>query len=234
MSEATVDNWKMLPVVEPGYEIDTGTRDIPTLTDFETLTPVTVVKGHPGRGGGKKVLNRQGRAICRVMAAHGWSSRAIAFIFRTSETTLTRTQAPAIAHDFSDEGPESDLEVHYVSVFDYTIQEIFQLQLGHPDWESSPNGNHQRAAKKRCHTRIQAVAADEYEDEARLPVASVGTSQANAPPLQPQFPHSEESLIPPVSRSSVLILYSAGGREAKVNDFVQAQQQFFFEISSMN
>jgi hypothetical protein len=35
-------------------------------------------------------MNRRGRAICRIMFAHGWSYKAIAYIFRISETSVQR------------------------------------------------------------------------------------------------------------------------------------------------
>ncbi|KAJ7339071.1 hypothetical protein DFH08DRAFT_250002 [Mycena albidolilacea] len=79
----------LYPIADPGYESDTGERDTPTLTDFKTRTPVTVVLGKP-LNKKAKVMNRRGRAICRIMFAHGWSYKAIAYIFRISETSIQR------------------------------------------------------------------------------------------------------------------------------------------------
>ncbi|KAJ7820652.1 hypothetical protein B0H14DRAFT_2599834 [Mycena olivaceomarginata] len=77
------------PIAERGYESDTGERDVPTLADFEKNAPVTVALGSVKRGSGK-VLNRKGRAIIRIMAKHGWSHKAIAYIFRISDSSVSR------------------------------------------------------------------------------------------------------------------------------------------------
>lgn len=42
-----MDDWTTFAIAEPGYESDTGPRDIPTLSNFETATPVTVVQSVP-------------------------------------------------------------------------------------------------------------------------------------------------------------------------------------------
>lgn len=38
----------------------------------------------------KKVLNREGRAICRIVHAHGWSLADIGRVFGVSETSVSR------------------------------------------------------------------------------------------------------------------------------------------------
>ncbi|KAJ7108265.1 hypothetical protein C8R44DRAFT_298693 [Mycena epipterygia] len=74
-------------IVDVGYESDTGERDNPTCANFERREPV---KKLIVVGGGKKVLNRKGRAICRIVYAHKWSAAAIANIFGVSESSVSR------------------------------------------------------------------------------------------------------------------------------------------------
>nr|GAT49360.1 predicted protein [Mycena chlorophos] len=81
--------------VDDGYESSTGLRDVPTYRDFlnnrpmkKTISISTCVRA----------LNRQGRAIARIMYAHDanvWTCRAIARIFRVSEQTIARCILPA-------------------------------------------------------------------------------------------------------------------------------------------
>ncbi|KAJ7636560.1 hypothetical protein FB45DRAFT_906827 [Roridomyces roridus] len=62
-----------------GYESDTGERDNPTYRNFKTDTPVvkTIKLGHSD-----KALNREGRATCRIVYAHGdYNVNQIARIF---------------------------------------------------------------------------------------------------------------------------------------------------------
>ncbi|KAJ7615428.1 hypothetical protein FB45DRAFT_1064356 [Roridomyces roridus] len=75
------------PFADPGYESDTGKRDIPSCDNFRKGIPVqkTLLVGHI-----RKVLNREGRAICRIVHAHGWSYRDIATIFGVSEHSVRR------------------------------------------------------------------------------------------------------------------------------------------------
>ncbi|KAJ7108303.1 hypothetical protein C8R44DRAFT_744244 [Mycena epipterygia] len=75
------------PIVDVGYESDTGERDNPTCANFERREPV---KKLIVVGWGKKVLNRKGRAICRIVYAHKWSPAAIANIFGVSDTSVSR------------------------------------------------------------------------------------------------------------------------------------------------
>ncbi|KAJ7082598.1 hypothetical protein C8R44DRAFT_822970 [Mycena epipterygia] len=65
---------------DSAYESDTGPRDNPRCSNFENNTPVTrtleVQMGHYTR-----VLNRKGRAICRIVHQHGWTVPQISHIF---------------------------------------------------------------------------------------------------------------------------------------------------------
>ncbi|KAJ7505698.1 hypothetical protein B0H11DRAFT_1975712 [Mycena galericulata] len=71
-----------------GYESDTGERDIPTLQDIVSGTPVRRVFGvfrRPDRS-----LNRKGRAICRILFSHNWAQSRIAAIFGLSTTPILK------------------------------------------------------------------------------------------------------------------------------------------------
>ncbi|KAF7320737.1 hypothetical protein HMN09_00159500 [Mycena chlorophos] len=57
---------------------DTGERDVPDAQDFQLNRPVDKAL----RVGHRRVLNRAGRAVCRIVAAHGWEPADIARIFR--------------------------------------------------------------------------------------------------------------------------------------------------------
>ncbi|KAJ6475606.1 hypothetical protein C8R45DRAFT_935245 [Mycena sanguinolenta] len=80
-------DWKDYPIAEAGYESDTGDRNIPTLGDFGNRSQVAMV--YP-RKNGKKVLNRRGGAVCRIMAGIGWSIPSIAYIFHVSDGPVTK------------------------------------------------------------------------------------------------------------------------------------------------
>ncbi|KAJ7155314.1 hypothetical protein C8R46DRAFT_1117416 [Mycena filopes] len=80
------------PVEEDGYESPTGERDIPTCANFDTNTPVEQVLGFP-MSKTAKVLNRKGRAICRIMASYGWKHAAIGRIFHVSSQSVSRAIA---------------------------------------------------------------------------------------------------------------------------------------------
>ncbi|KAJ7058353.1 hypothetical protein C8F01DRAFT_1303855 [Mycena amicta] len=70
---------------------DDSPRDTPTCDDFLSNTPMQqtmVVHRH------HRALNRKGRAIARIVRAHGWCPLAIARIFRVSETTICRCVQP--------------------------------------------------------------------------------------------------------------------------------------------
>ncbi|KAJ6536403.1 hypothetical protein DFH09DRAFT_1178955 [Mycena vulgaris] len=94
-----------------GYESDTGERDNPTCWHFENKRPVTktivVQLGHHVR-----LLNRQGRAICRIMDGHGWSIVHLAAIFGLSQNPIMRavanTYAPPdkVSEDYNHVDPE--------------------------------------------------------------------------------------------------------------------------------
>ncbi|KAJ7443216.1 hypothetical protein B0H11DRAFT_2093083 [Mycena galericulata] len=63
---------------ESGYESDTGPRDNPTCSNFDDFEPVKRVITAPI---GVRRLNREGRAICRIVHAHDWKISDICIIF---------------------------------------------------------------------------------------------------------------------------------------------------------
>ncbi|KAF7328373.1 hypothetical protein MVEN_02552900 [Mycena venus] len=176
------------PIAEPGYQSDTGERDVPTLADFENNTPVTVALGPVKRGSGK-VLNRKGRAIIRIMAKHGWSHKAIAYIFRISDTSVSRAvenirynPRDNIDEDPVRAGPKfcgvlppplSDALLKILKArddapkpnpsltLDVLNDEWDTDELKYPDEEFSSNDPPQREAKVKCSTRIKEVAEDD-------------------------------------------------------------------------
>ncbi|KAJ7735543.1 hypothetical protein DFH07DRAFT_843577 [Mycena maculata] len=74
-------------IADPGYESDTGPRDNPTCANFLKQEPIQRTFEV---GAGKKVLNRTGRAICRIVYAHSWSAAEISRIFDISSTSVSR------------------------------------------------------------------------------------------------------------------------------------------------
>ncbi|KAJ7843714.1 hypothetical protein B0H13DRAFT_2097391 [Mycena leptocephala] len=192
-------------IADPGYESDTGARDNPTCANFEANEPVTQIFGFVP---GKKALNRKGRAICRIMAAHDWPHKAIADIFRVSEQSVNR----AVQNVFYSP-PRDRIEEDYDRAPDFRgvhlpqpperpvappkARGVFHIDLSDDeddydalDAESSSNGRLQRAAKLQCKSRIRKVADDE-DNEAVEP--SQWRSHEGAPA-------SPESLGPPAKR----------------------------------
>ncbi|KAJ7271413.1 hypothetical protein B0H12DRAFT_1093048 [Mycena haematopus] len=178
-----MEDWEVMAIADPGYESETGARNIPTLTNFETITPVTVVFANVGGGsrGRTRVLNRQGRAICRIMAAGEWPCKAIAFIFRVSESSVIRAiqnrvytpprdrieedQERAGAH-FQGQLPTPPSDARLKELLaTHVVSKVLRTM---PDWQPSSSRRPQRAAKRRCNTRIQEFAPDENEVQASV------------------------------------------------------------------
>ncbi|CAK5282547.1 unnamed protein product, partial [Mycena citricolor] len=77
----------------PGYESDTSDTALPTCEDLRLDRPVTRTprSAHARRNGRPvKALNRPARAICRILAAHGWSNPALGAVFGVSGETARR------------------------------------------------------------------------------------------------------------------------------------------------
>ncbi|KAJ7454177.1 hypothetical protein FB451DRAFT_1565385 [Mycena latifolia] len=91
-----------------GYESDTGARDNPSCWHFEknrTVEKKIVVQtGHHVR-----LLNHEGRAICRIMNACGWSVVKIAIIFGISQKPVSR----AVSNSYT---PPDDPTMDYAHV----------------------------------------------------------------------------------------------------------------------
>ncbi|KAJ7636585.1 hypothetical protein FB45DRAFT_1001628, partial [Roridomyces roridus] len=70
-----------------GYQSDTGERDNPSCQNFKTKTPVTK---HLTLLPTERALNREGRAICRIVFAQNWPASEIAGIFGISRSSVQR------------------------------------------------------------------------------------------------------------------------------------------------
>ncbi|KAJ6595920.1 hypothetical protein B0H10DRAFT_770581 [Mycena sp. CBHHK59/15] len=121
-------------IAASGYTSDTGERDNPTCSNFEKNQPVRkiidvalgyesvtltifcavlmmieimnhwfFIRHHT------RLLNRKGRAICRIVHSHGWSTPRIALIFGISQNPITR----ALANNYS---PPDDVLADYQHV----------------------------------------------------------------------------------------------------------------------
>ncbi|KAJ6572779.1 hypothetical protein DFH09DRAFT_1152676 [Mycena vulgaris] len=196
------------PIAELGYESDTGPRDNPTCANFETKEPVkkTIIVGKS-----KKVLNRKGRAICRIAYAHMWSIGDIAEIFGVSTTSISR------AVENTKYLPRDNVREDYDHV-DPEFKEKFPplpaplpppkletppraIYLGTSDDEDKDegdaeflwNGRPPRAAKDIVYKRFRE--ADDEDDDSDSP----------PDPLQPPLNRShEDAPVPKTSSSSPL------------------------------
>ncbi|KAJ7657263.1 hypothetical protein DFH06DRAFT_1473251 [Mycena polygramma] len=178
-------------IADPGYESDTGERDIPTCAHFEANEPVERKIGYVV-GGTKKAPNRLGRAICRIMAAQpGWSHGAIARIFHVSPASVGRA-----IDNIHYSGPRDNIEEDYDRV-DGEFLKRYPPQHRNPgaipreiisldgsdneyddkelDSETGPsfNGRPQRSAESECRSRIEKVADGEQDNVLKMLQSSV-------------------------------------------------------------
>ncbi|KAJ7464216.1 hypothetical protein B0H11DRAFT_2051693 [Mycena galericulata] len=165
------------PIAEPGYESDTGERDNPSCLHFKNRQPVekTIEVGFR-----KKVLNRQGRAICRIVRSHNWSLIDIARIFGVSETSVARAvdnvrkscvlPRDRVSEDYARVDPE--FAIHFppipVTQSPYKMGDsvVDELIEDHNVLEHNSNGRPSRAAKLGFYTRLQKI---ENSDEHTIP-----------------------------------------------------------------
>ncbi|KAJ7827970.1 hypothetical protein B0H14DRAFT_2812900, partial [Mycena olivaceomarginata] len=236
------------PIAERGYESDTGERDVPTLADFEKNAPVTVALGSVKRGSGK-VLNRKGRAIIRIMAKHGWSHKAIAYIFRISDSSVSRAveNIRYNPRDNIDEDPEragpnfcgvlppplSDdlLKVLKASddapkpnpslPLDVLDDEWDTDELKYPDEEFSSNGRLQREAKMKCNTRIKEVAEDNDNEP-----------DVTATPKKRIYEHTISPFTPSSSSSVQPVLTGSPAKKPRYSDGLLAGRSQSHESST--
>ncbi|KAJ7477336.1 OPT oligopeptide transporter protein-domain-containing protein [Mycena latifolia] len=209
------------PVAQPGYESDTGPRDNPTCANFVRKEPVkkVIVVGRS-----KKVLNRTGRAICRIVHPHGWSITSIALIFGVSHTSIARAidnvkylPRDNTAEDYDRVDPEFKTMFPPLGVtlpppttspgaididIDTSDEEDRDESLGGSDLRSS--GRPSRAAKSRFYSQLGQSDSD---DEPRKPaIESTHTSTISrgaADPLPiPQKRSHEESSAPDAAGGS--------------------------------
>ncbi|KAJ6480489.1 hypothetical protein C8R47DRAFT_1135977 [Mycena vitilis] len=153
-------------IADPGYASDTGERDVPTCAHFEANRPVEKLIDVPHA---KKVLNRKGRAVCRIVASYGWSDKEIGRIFGVSYMTVFRavhntyTHRDRIEDDYKWASPDF-LEKYPPLSQDGPLPapEIIRLDES-DDEELDSSGRPQREAKTKCRSRIKKVADGENE-----------------------------------------------------------------------
>ncbi|KAF7328377.1 hypothetical protein MVEN_02553300 [Mycena venus] len=205
----------LYPVAEPGYESDTGERDVPTLADFENNTPVKVVIGTAKRGN-RKVLNRKGRAIIRITAKRGWSHKAIAYIFRVSESSVARAVENIFykpPRDNIDEDPRTMMRRSPIRVFplDVVDDELDTDELKYLDEDFSWGGLPQREAKMKCNTRIKEVVKDDDNQ-----------ADATATPQKRIYEHTISSFTPSPSSSVQPVLTGSPAKKPRYSDVLPA------------
>ncbi|KAJ6572775.1 hypothetical protein DFH09DRAFT_1362331 [Mycena vulgaris] len=112
---------------DSGYESDTGPRDNPRVSNFETNQPVKKgLSGVPhGRGGQTRALNREGRAICRIVHAHGWTSTEIGKIFRVPAKPIRK----ALQNKYSPPDDASDDYKHVDAEFGVKFPPVEDLSV---------------------------------------------------------------------------------------------------------
>ncbi|KAF7324154.1 hypothetical protein MKEN_00638100 [Mycena kentingensis (nom. inval.)] len=201
------------------YESDTGERDVPTAADFLHNRPVKDVIG-PVSGGcassslggkpftfvsGKRALNRRGRAVLRIMHAHGWSNDAIAYVFNVSSATVRRD----LQRDHKDDERENDYDYagedyreHFPPVQrKKALQSVQRHALKRPRFSASPESSSEAESDENSEPE------SDDEDDLR--------NDPSPPPNSPlaRFLHDELQLTGPASLSSPahLALFSARG-----------------------
>ncbi|KAJ7090745.1 hypothetical protein B0H15DRAFT_836757 [Mycena belliarum] len=187
-----------------GYESDTGPRDNPTCGHFEDNRPVTktidVKLGHYTR-----ILNREGRAICRIMFSYRWSHAEIAFIFGIKANAVSRalqntyTRRDDVSQDYSHVDPE--FRIKFPPSRDYqapVVSAIIDLDADEEDSKvgiispessdvvietSAPilsaSGNPGRTAKTKCLSRMEGY--DELDGPEGFTNASPSTAIETTP-----------------------------------------------------
>ncbi|KAJ7636553.1 hypothetical protein FB45DRAFT_1138267 [Roridomyces roridus] len=131
------------------HESAIGERDNPTYQNFKTKTPVKKTRT---LGPSQRALNREGRAICRIVSAHEWSVRQIAQIFGLSRKVITR----AIDNEYSPPDVVSE---------DYTHLKDPEFSKQFPPGAVAPRTKFQR--RKRSDSPHTTSDEDYSEDESK-------------------------------------------------------------------
>ncbi|KAJ7087988.1 hypothetical protein B0H15DRAFT_841996 [Mycena belliarum] len=186
------------PIAELGYESDTGPRVIPTRHNFVgDGTPVKQVFEIAGR---TRALNREGRAICRIAFARGWTPQKLAKIFALSLGSISR----AIANKMYS-GPRDNIAEDY-SRLDQDLREFFLAPppLSSAEAPKRPVGSRARAtsedepeeyqiAEFRSNGRPSRAAKIQFYNRLQAnPEGSSDRPEDDAEPLQPQQKRSRE------------------------------------------
>ncbi|KAJ7636606.1 hypothetical protein FB45DRAFT_1001639, partial [Roridomyces roridus] len=147
-----------------GYESGTGERDNPSCQNFKTKTPVTK---HLTLLPTERALNREGRAICRIVFAHNCSEGEIADIFGISSSSVQRATSNGYAR------PDNVSE-DYAHVKDPELAQHF------PPVASVPTQNSQR---RKCSESPVTTSDDEdYSYISRVPLKRKSVEHLSRPP----------------------------------------------------
>ncbi|KAJ6559401.1 hypothetical protein DFH09DRAFT_1161542, partial [Mycena vulgaris] len=168
------------PIAELGYESDTGPRDNPTCAHFKQKRPVekVIYVGH-----NKKVLNRTGRGICRIVYAYGWSIGVIAKIFGVSTSSISRAVENTkylprnnVLEDYDRVSPEFTEMfppiVHSRPPAIKTSPGIIHIDISDDEPDEFPadvaefraNRRPSRASKDKCYNLLRKSDAEDVED----------------------------------------------------------------------
>ncbi|KAJ7609959.1 hypothetical protein FB45DRAFT_1122670 [Roridomyces roridus] len=107
----------MTSQVDDGYLSDTGERDLPSVNHFQRGKPIVKTIQVPINSS-SRALNRKGRAICRIVHAHGWGNSKICAIFGGESA---RAVAKALNNDYK---PPDDTRLDY-DLADPSFREAF-------------------------------------------------------------------------------------------------------------
>ncbi|KAJ7636607.1 hypothetical protein FB45DRAFT_906928 [Roridomyces roridus] len=131
------------------HESASDDRDNPTYDNFKTNTPVKKTRT---RGPSERALNREGRAICRIVSAHEWPVRKIALIFGISRQVITR----AIDNEYLPPDVVSE---------DYTHLKDPEFSKHFPPGAVAPRTKFQH--RKRSESPLTTSDEDSSEDESK-------------------------------------------------------------------
>ncbi|KAJ7214984.1 hypothetical protein GGX14DRAFT_609935 [Mycena pura] len=166
-------------IADKGYESDTGERDNPSCTHFLNNQPVQKVIVVPRS---RKVLNRTGRAICRIVCSHGWTQDAVAGIFGVSSTSVSRAvenikyiPRDNVSEDYERVDPE--FRIHFPPIQGPSVPrakaiDIFSASGSDDDDELEVEyrtAGHPRAAKALWYSRLENLNESDVEGESSQP-----------------------------------------------------------------
>ncbi|KAJ6559375.1 hypothetical protein DFH09DRAFT_1161481, partial [Mycena vulgaris] len=204
------------PIAELGYESDTGPRDNPTCAHFKQKRPVekVIYVGH-----NKKVLNRTGRGICRIVYAYGWSIGDIAKIFGVSTSSISRAVENTkylprdnVLEDYDRVSPEFTemfppivhsrppaIKVVSIELFSFHSALILVPDFPADVAEFRTNGRPSRASKDKCYNLLHQSDAEDVQNSEGLFIPTQATykrSHEDSPVVVTQAPAPAPSKKP--------------------------------------